>query len=554
MRARRPELFSDSETVQESALSPEVFEFLLDQLTTNKKELDFEHFCRRLAEAELCPNLVPQTGPTGGGDSKADAENYPVSERISMRWYTGEPSIYGQERWAFAFSAKKDWRPKVRSDVRGLVETGRNYALIYFLTNQPVKDRTRTEAEAELTASFGVPVRILDRIWISKCIFEHNRQELAIETLHISASLKPLRQVGPKDLRTERELKELEKGIDDPARYTGVEYQLIEDCLEAAILARNLERPRVEVIGRFQRASALAARFGSPNQQLRIAYQQAWTAFWWYEDYEEFLAKFEEVIPLASRSSFSEDLGQAVNLWFLLHGACLNARLDPIVAKSENKRTLLYEALQEVQTDRERPSHALWADAQKTFLDLVHKQGDESATRENIEKLNIIVQTSDGLLSLPLDALAQIVEQLGELFASLPEYDGLIESAARIMQERFGKREAGRVLLARGFQKFRAAQIYDAIRFFGRAQQMLAIREAHSELREALFVGGLAYESAGLLWAARANVLAVADLILAETRTSGELPPNLLFVRQAHGLVGDPIGENSPCAPVGEPH
>jgi hypothetical protein len=48
--------------------------------------LEFEHFCRRLAEKELCPNLLPHTGPTGGGDSKVDAETYPVAEQVSLRW------------------------------------------------------------------------------------------------------------------------------------------------------------------------------------------------------------------------------------------------------------------------------------------------------------------------------------------------------------------------------------------------------------------------------------------------------------------------------------
>src|SRR5690349_13420504 len=87
MRARRPELFSDSKVIGEPRLSPEVFEYHLDTLTSRKQETEFEHFCRRLAEKEICPNILPQTGPTGGGDSKVDAETYPVSDAISLRWY-----------------------------------------------------------------------------------------------------------------------------------------------------------------------------------------------------------------------------------------------------------------------------------------------------------------------------------------------------------------------------------------------------------------------------------------------------------------------------------
>src|ERR1700726_3002947 len=70
MRARRPKLFSDSKISRELKLPPAVFDHYLDSLTSRKQEGDFEYFCRRLAQEELCQNLLPQTGPTGGGDSK----------------------------------------------------------------------------------------------------------------------------------------------------------------------------------------------------------------------------------------------------------------------------------------------------------------------------------------------------------------------------------------------------------------------------------------------------------------------------------------------------
>ena len=125
MRARRPELYSDTMYKEELILDRNQFEFHLDTLTQRKEEIRFEHFCRRLAEKELCPNLLPQTGPTGGGDSKVDAETFPVAETIAERWYEGDPKRAPRERWAFAFSAKKKWRPKVEDDVRKIVDTGR---------------------------------------------------------------------------------------------------------------------------------------------------------------------------------------------------------------------------------------------------------------------------------------------------------------------------------------------------------------------------------------------------------------------------------------------
>ena len=104
-----------------------------------------------MAQKELCPNLAPQTGPTGGGDSKCDAETYPVAEQIASRWYEGDPARAARERWAFAFSAKQDWIAKVRSDVAGIAGTDRGYDLIYFITSRYAKDKAKSKLEDELT-------------------------------------------------------------------------------------------------------------------------------------------------------------------------------------------------------------------------------------------------------------------------------------------------------------------------------------------------------------------------------------------------------------------
>lgn len=77
MRKRRPGYYSDSTVISDPSFSRESFEYHLETLTSRKQEVEFEHFCRRLAQKELCPNLLPQTGPTGGGDSKVDSETYP---------------------------------------------------------------------------------------------------------------------------------------------------------------------------------------------------------------------------------------------------------------------------------------------------------------------------------------------------------------------------------------------------------------------------------------------------------------------------------------------
>ena len=154
---------------------------------------------------------------------------------------------------------------------------------------------------------------------------------------------------------------------------------------------------------------------------------------------------------------------------------------------------------------------------------------DEAGLVAVIKKLNRVISESEGLIEYPVEAFGRIVDELGVLFADIPQYDELAETVIDLTQRRAGQERAGRMLLTRGFQKLRASRVYDAIRLFGRAQQKLALREARDELTYALFAGGLAYEGAGLLWAARANTLASANLAFADMREGGAIPDNALL-------------------------
>ena len=86
MRSRHPDLYSDSETVSRPQLTEDILEYRLQTLTNRNQETAFAYFARRLAQKEICPNLRPQTGPVGGGDSKVDSETIPVSCDIADVW------------------------------------------------------------------------------------------------------------------------------------------------------------------------------------------------------------------------------------------------------------------------------------------------------------------------------------------------------------------------------------------------------------------------------------------------------------------------------------
>jgi hypothetical protein len=166
-------------------------------------------------------------------------------------------------------------------------------------------------------------------------------------------------------------------------------------------------------------------------------------------------------------------------------------------------------------------------------MDLQEAPTDDQTVSRVLSELKGIVGQMDGLISYPITVVSKIVQELGNSLIGSAEYDELCEVLTETMRQRASDGEAGRMLLARAHQKLRNRKVYDAIRLYGRAQLMLAKREYRLELIAALLGGGMAYESAGLLWAARANILAAANQSFSEFIDHGEiLDQSLVCIRK----------------------
>ena len=213
LKARRPERFADSIVEEGPTLDRPTLEYHLEYVTSRNQETEFQRFAFELAKRTVCPNLLPQTGPTGGGDSKVDTETYPVANGLSLVWAVGADRDAASERWGFAISANKDWKSKLRSDIAKIVATGRGYKKAFFITSQFVRDKERADLEDDLRKKHGLDVRILDRSWILDRVFDEHLASLAIDGLGLSSSLRPRIQQGPLDAERQRELEKLDERI-----------------------------------------------------------------------------------------------------------------------------------------------------------------------------------------------------------------------------------------------------------------------------------------------------------------------------------------------------
>lgn len=523
LRARRPEKFSDSVTEENPRLDRSLLEHHLASITSRKQEAAFEVFARRLVEREICPNLLPQTGPTGGGDSKVDSETYPVADALAFVWYTGIGQEAASERWAFAFSAKKKWRDKVRSDVCKLVGTHRGYVRTFFVTNQFVSDRDRAAMEDELREAHGIDVRIFDLTWILDRVFEGGHEDLAVEELGLSPELRPSRRKGPNDVEREGELEQVEDRIERSATDGIPGLPVVDDALRAAILSRELERPRTETDGRFDRADRMASRWGSEHQAFMVAYQRAWTAFWYHDDIEEFLRLYPVAEQRAKGTQNPHELECLTNLWYLLHSAVSQHGANPVDVDFDSRTADLDSRLQEMAEMSGRPSAALQARTLALQLELLMRITRGEPVGEILEEFVEIIPACSGLAGFPFEPLRQIVVEMGRLLPDVPEYEELFNAVVAAATIREGEMCAARMLMARGEQQLEAERPYEAIRLLGRALCGLFKEESRTDAVRALYGCAHAYERVGLLWAARGTLLSAASLASSELALYGHV-------------------------------
>jgi len=526
LRRRRPSYFSDTPADSKPRLDRAILEYHLASLTSRSEELAFEKFGRQLCEREICPNLLPHTGPSGGGDSRVDSETYPVSPELALSWYVGEPERAASERWGFAFSAKAKWRPKLASDIAKIAATGRAYAKAFFVSSQFIADRERADAEDKLREKYGFDVRIFDRSWILDRVFEGRHEALAVEALGLEIELTEAPQPGPLDAARQHRMRELEERIRAAVQRGEVGPAAVEDALESAVLARELEEPRGEVDGRFDRAARLAARFGLRLQEAIVAYERAWTAYWWFEDGPTFATHVEEFESRVVGTAGIPALRRLVTLYF-----CADAGIGDSWTPEESwlavRRGHVDDELNRVAAMDTAPSAALTAQMLSLILAGLHdREGSEKAFTEMVD----VVERAAGLLGFPFDEFAEELSELGSLIEPSDAFERLHTVIVAEVQRRAGEVAAGELHTDRAVQLYRTERYAEAIVSAGKALPLLFAHEARSSLIRALDLIADSYVQMGLPWAARGSWLHAAAIAGADVEATGAGLPRLVSV------------------------
>lgn len=520
MKMRRPEQFSDSVVTKKSNLNRSILEYKLDVITNNNQEQAFQNFCFKIAQLEIAPNLRPQTGPSGGGDSKADSETYPVSDFIKLNFWQGLANKSG-DRWAFAISAKKDWVPKVKKDVKGIVETERDYKRIFFITNQFTRDKKRAEIEDALSIEFKVSITILDRTWILDRVFHYSRQTIAITELNLGDDLEEEIVVGPNDAERLKLFEDLNREIEVALSNAVTTINLNNKALQTALLARGMDRSRTEIDGLFDRAIKMAEHSGSTEQQYSAKYEKAWTTFFFFEDFKKFGQLYDELESIAEISVNISTLQRQNNLSGLLRASQQDNQFSKEYVQT--KLANIKNWLAEFANDDTRPSASHQAKMLLALNELFDNAILEKDLNENFKQIAIILQGSERLLGFPYEESIALIQENGDVFGEIPEYEKLINLIAEIDTKRKGEIPAAKSLLKYGLQHLEFGRNYKAIEYIGRSLIGLYKKESKDDFIQALYFIAYAYEAVGLLWAARGSLIHASSYAIGDLKQHQEI-------------------------------
>jgi hypothetical protein len=511
MRAMRPNLFSDSKQALAARLERSLLEYHLETLVSRKEEYRFEEFCRRMAEIELCPNLKPQAGPLGGGDSKTDATTYPVSTTLLERCYWGTPALPSEERWAFAFSCQKKWTSKVQSDCLKITELEDNFSVVYFITSQFARDKTRARLEKELSTKHGFKVHILDREWLCTRVINFKRESVAIEALGISVSQLVEVKRGPKDTERQLELDVLLNKLREPMTNFASDLGLASAYLQSGFLARELELPRHETEGFFRRARSLATKCQNKSMEIHCAYHHAWTDNWWFDDISTTIQVYSEIEHLLGNAQDAFSVEKFCNLLTLMWTNALLGKCDAQQLRLNDREHSVFCKLNELAHHHPDEAVRLQAETMIVFEGFFPWNRDDSFDLDEfLRKLSSCFARSKSLTSYPLTRFTETVVGLSEYFVDSREFDSTFDLIQSLTSERDGELAEARLLIAKGKALQKSGKIRLAASAFQKARYKAAKEESLETSVTAADLASTAFLSLGLPNAARQEALFVA--------------------------------------------
>ena len=516
MEQIRKDRYSDSFFVQEYEISKDELQYHFSMLSTKNKEKDFENFATAICKKLICPNIVPATGPYGGGDGKVDAYTYPVSKDIALYWGDAEVRDAGKENWAFAFSIKSDWKEKCEHDVNSILSTKRNFKKIFFVSNQLISSKKRADILDKYKDK--VEVRVLDLEWLLSSVIDNRCLNLVEELLHINCRKNVTNTLGPNDYKRDLRLKELEKSLEDNKNNKELYQKNAINSLEIANLYCQLDRPFDEAKNKFDIAINLARNVGSKPLLKNVYYDLAWKMLYWYENYDEFFLALGEFKKEINNTHVIWDIERYSNLIVSI----LPAKYLPKYKEKTEKEIDEFLALLE-NINYEVETELFQVEVKTLYIQSKFILGNEEI--ENVVKtLNELFERGKHLVGYDSVTLLRCLE----VFLNYIKEPLFFDFYKKVSE--YSCNYLAGVDKAKNYMRLAHAYIkqdnaFDAIGVYGKAAMLFIGEDSTMELAECFCQIALLYERVGLYWASRSAILNGLYYISKEVLATGEYDP-----------------------------
>lgn len=520
-RRMRPEYFSDSEVIYEVSLTEELFDVQMNLLSTKKLQSDFESFIVDVVMRLITPNIKPQTGPDGGGDGKVDAETYETSGDISDKWYSEEEGATGCEKWAFAISCKKQWKPKVESDVKKIAETNRGYTRVLFFSSQYIKSSVRFDMEKKLSGQYGVRIDIFDRLWCIQAVFRQGCLDIALSRLRFSDEYKRCaRRVGVHDKRRLERLAEIEKTILRPI--SGLDTGYIDELQEACVISRGLGRPRTEVEGRFRRAISECDKHGTHQQKFNIIYDHAWTSYFWFDDVETTYQDYLSLKTFLSDDCTVYRLERLTNILSVLTTAVTYGFLEK--ERIQHEIEYIKNLEKALAKDATKPACYLFIRLRILTQRLIYHIPQPSLLEEDLLVLRPLLLEAASCIEISFESQYEIMEMLSRQIGNSIEFDNIVDEMANVIAKQRSEAEAARVRLVRAQAHMDKRRWKEAIRQLSFCVYAFEKEEYIDELIQSSGLMGLALWEMQLPYSAEAFLVKSVCFLFKNFKKSGHVP------------------------------
>ncbi len=479
--------------------------FQLNELSVNNAHHIFEDLCFHLAQARICSNILPATGPvSAGGDQGRDFETFETDLKFSGIANSTFIGLKSDEKIAFSCSTTKDIINKIKKDTKSILSHEIPCdKIVYFCTeNVAISDRHKLQQWVQ--KKYSLPIEIFDGNAITNLLVDRELFWIAIKYLDVSSEIYP----RPTDEK-ESYIKYLEywKANDIRVLNHASFYEIKESMRHAVFNVTNAKQDIPFWINLLEKF--MDNVFGTDLKRCAIyeisvaSYRGLGTLI----GRETLLREFFDMIPDLESIGELEDYG--VLLSYCIHAAYHGlVRLE--IVELKNWHDLLLEKLdKKLETDNIHLKCQLLE--LRGFSQM--KPLDDYFEINQDEMMNNWIELSKLAENAPLFPINQFSNRLVKLtkhLGSHPEYACLTKKIDELLSKRCGDHIAARNCLDRAVEFYQNHEVLKAINQLHQAKIKWFMEETvNNSLISAILISN-SYLNLGLTFAAKYYALATA--------------------------------------------